>query len=468
MIRKITLAILALTITGCAGWKPSGSRGYNDIITNSQVEKIPENEKRLLVVIQKHKLGETIERNADTFAGAACNHSFTIYPLLYANFISKALPIYKEIAVSDKIGDGQKLNYDIAVELNIDDVRWGATGISSNAAALSLTATVISNNQLKNFNAFQVANQNLGRSMNGCEDSKSTTSAAAIKAMELSINRTLSEISKLENQNNILPKNRVPYKKQKELLSAIKEQAERGEIATTEQNALASTLIQIGRTAASTQDGQAYYQSMQSIEKLEKIIALMESQYGIETMQGYENGDLIDRPSTFDISDILGLNTSEGHASDEETINSRNKYLPGGICQNDLSYLSSSLPRTKAREIEYERNKILKASITNMMRMINQSGIPPSEAVKQSLEQAKSHEETAREALATASMVDAFGATDDAFLRAINNGTINVISCEGVRNNSLCAAIVNKYAAIASRALAANLNCHNRNGSWAK
>ena len=94
------------------------------------------------------------------------------------------------------------------------------------------------------------------------------------------------------------------------------------------------------------------------------------------------------------------------------------------------------------------------------MRMANQSGIPPREAVKQSLDQAKSHEDTAREALATASMVDAFGATDEEFLRAINNGTINVTSCEGIRNGSLCAAILNKYAAIASRATAANFNCH--------
>lgn len=153
-------------------------------------------------------------------------------------------------------------------------------------------------------------------------------------------------------------------------------------------------------------------------------------------------------------------------ASDTDIISPRSKYLPGGTCQYDLSYLSSSLPRTKAQQTDSIRNQILNSSITNMMRKINQSGTAPREAVKQSLDQARSHEQTAREALAIASMVDAFGSTDEEFQRSINNGTTNVTSCEGVRNSSLCAAIMNKYGAIASRAVAANLNCHYRNGSW--
>ena len=106
---KLTIAILTLiTITGCAGWKPSGSRDYNDIITNNQISQIPQNNQRILIAVNKDKLDEIIERNGDTFSGSGCHHTLKLYPLLYANFISKALPIYKEVAVSDAISDGKK------------------------------------------------------------------------------------------------------------------------------------------------------------------------------------------------------------------------------------------------------------------------------------------------------------------------------------------------------------------------
>lgn len=103
------------------------------------------------------------------------------------------------------------------------------------------------------------------------------------------------------------------------------------------------------------------------------------------------------------------------------------------------------------------------------MRNAKQQGISPNVAVDVTLKQAKEYDTQIRKALGGAMDVDSLGTTDDQFLERLQNGTLSVKRCdEGIRSSTLCIAIVNKMAAVVMRAIAAEMQCHIRAGSWGR
>lgn len=142
------------------------------------------------------------------------------------------------------------------------------------------------------------------------------------------------------------------------------------------------------------------------------------------------------------------------------------KYKPGSGCEKNLSYLSSRLKKFNPAMINQVRESILSTDVNAMMSTISQQGLSPQDAIQQSLQQADAFDQTAAEALSTVEQVDAIGTSDVEFERAIKSGKLSVTTCSGIRDSALCAAIINKYGAIASRATAANLMCFKRTGQW--
>jgi hypothetical protein len=139
-----------------------------------------------------------------------------------------------------------------------------------------------------------------------------------------------------------------------------------------------------------------------------------------------------------------------------------------GNCHTDLSYLSSRIPSFSQSALEDVRRAILSENLINTMRTARQQGYSAESAIQASLEQARAYDDTVRQALRTAAATDGFGATDDEFLDSLKRGTLKVSTCDGIRNAALCDAINNKLGAIASRATAADMQCHSRAGTWGR
>lgn len=140
----------------------------------------------------------------------------------------------------------------------------------------------------------------------------------------------------------------------------------------------------------------------------------------------------------------------------------------GGRCEKNLAYLSNRLPLRSPPEIGNIRDEIVKSDLHSIMLAINKEGVSPDKAIEQNLLQAAEYDRTTQDALKTAAQTDGMGITQAQFSNQITSGTLQVNSCDGVRNAALCAAIINSYGAIASRAVAANLMCYKRTNQWPK
>lgn len=138
-------------------------------------------------------------------------------------------------------------------------------------------------------------------------------------------------------------------------------------------------------------------------------------------------------------------------------------------CQTTTAFLDSRLPHWEDESLKDTRQKAVSEDIMLAMRNASSQGIKPNDAVKMTLQQAKSYDEDIKRSLGSAMDVDALGTTDEQFLERLNNGTLAVKSCnEGIRSSNLCIAIVNKMAAVVMRSIAAEMQCHIRAGTWGK
>ena len=135
-------------------------------------------------------------------------------------------------------------------------------------------------------------------------------------------------------------------------------------------------------------------------------------------------------------------------------------------CHENLNYLSSRLPKVGNAEVQGIRKQILETNIMQVMADASSHGYAPDEAVSATLAQAREFDNSTEQALISASAVDSFGETDDEFLVKLKTGQLNIDECSGIRNSSLCSAAITKIGAIANRAIAAELQCHIRAGTW--
>lgn len=138
-------------------------------------------------------------------------------------------------------------------------------------------------------------------------------------------------------------------------------------------------------------------------------------------------------------------------------------------CRTTTAFLDSRLPQWSDPSLRDMRQKAVSEDIVLAMRNAKQQGISPNVAVDVTLKQAKEYDTQIRKALGGAMDVDSLGTTDDQFLERLQNGTLSVKRCdEGIRSSTLCIAIVNKMAAVVMRAIAAEMQCHIRAGSWGR
>lgn len=146
--------------------------------------------------------------------------------------------------------------------------------------------------------------------------------------------------------------------------------------------------------------------------------------------------------------------------------------LPGSetraqsTCRTSLSHLNSRIPSFTVSELQQVRAAVLGQDLVEAMRSMRRHGLSPEAAVRASLDQAREMDRAAREALQTAGAVDAFGTTDDEFLDRLKAGTLQTSNCTGIRNTAICSAIINRLGAVANRAVAAEMQCHIRAGTW--
>lgn len=243
--RIFSLFLVLLFLSGCAGWVPSGARGYEDVVTNSDLDEIKKSNSRALLVVDVGDLSSVIEENAEGFAGSACYHGFKFYPELYALFVEKMLGKYSVLSVSDSISDGE--GYDVVVRPDIGEIKWAAAGMSSNAAAVKVLLNVMAGGVSKEYSAFQVASSTQERVVNGCGDSSALAEKAARKALEFSVNRLVKEISGEAITNSRNDGYVVDVEKQRMLLSLI--QSNRGAAVVGRQDELNSMIIKLGIAA---------------------------------------------------------------------------------------------------------------------------------------------------------------------------------------------------------------------------
>lgn len=137
-----------------------------------------------------------------------------------------------------------------------------------------------------------------------------------------------------------------------------------------------------------------------------------------------------------------------------------------GTCRRTTAFLRDRLPRLSNPDLQPLVEESASIDLVRFMRDLNMKGQPAHEAIRLSRAQAAEYDRTAMQAVATASATDAFGTSDEAFLAALANGRLNVSTCTGIRNNALCAATGAKIGAITARAVADELACHDRAGSW--
>jgi hypothetical protein len=136
-------------------------------------------------------------------------------------------------------------------------------------------------------------------------------------------------------------------------------------------------------------------------------------------------------------------------------------------CNSNLRHLSVRIPNFTDPNISQLRTMLLETDIRQTIAAAKQQGYGPNQAVDASLQQARENDRVARQGAECASDVDAWGTTDEAFYQAISAGRIdrNII-CQGIRNSCLCAAIINKMAAVGTRAIAAEMQCYIKNNRW--
>ncbi|MBJ6610866.1 MAG: hypothetical protein JG718_10945 [Candidatus Thiothrix moscowensis] len=147
--------------------------------------------------------------------------------------------------------------------------------------------------------------------------------------------------------------------------------------------------------------------------------------------------------------------------------NSGGNIKTSGNCQTTMRYISSQFPRFTDPTISNVQTAMMAGNVIDDMAAAKAEGLVPQSAIQSLLAQAEEYDRVAREALHTASEVDAFGSSASDFMKSIKSGKYNNISCEGIRNSSICAAIINKMSAIYTREEAKQFKCHTGGGnSW--
>lgn len=139
---------------------------------------------------------------------------------------------------------------------------------------------------------------------------------------------------------------------------------------------------------------------------------------------------------------------------------------PAGGCHASLAYLGARIPRFRAPMLQQVRTAIVEQDVRTAIQGAKSQGFTADSAVEASNASARSMDEQAKVAGQCAAEFDAAGSTEEEFLAAIKDGRLDPASCDGMRNSCLCGAVAAKLGALASRSLAAAMQCHAMRGQW--
>jgi hypothetical protein len=140
----------------------------------------------------------------------------------------------------------------------------------------------------------------------------------------------------------------------------------------------------------------------------------------------------------------------------------------GEACHMTGAFLSDRFPPFSQPTVEKVRTTMLASSLEEPMREANEKGISPEQTVQSFFDQATANDASAAQALKAAASVDAMGATDEEFMAKLKDNSLQLGDCQDIRSSSLCAAASYKMSAVFYRAMAAELDCHIRHGTWKK
>jgi hypothetical protein len=140
----------------------------------------------------------------------------------------------------------------------------------------------------------------------------------------------------------------------------------------------------------------------------------------------------------------------------------------GEDCHMTAAFLGERFPPFSQPMLENVRTKLLAADLHEPMENAKKLGKTPQQVVEGFFETARNLDASSAEALKTAAAVDAVGTTDEEFMAKLKDNSLQLGDCEAIRSSSLCMAAMYKMSAVFYRAMAAELTCHIRNGSWSK
>ena len=123
-------------------------------------------------------------------------------------------------------------------------------------------------------------------------------------------------------------------------------------------------------------------------------------------------------------------------------------------CQKNLAFLSASFPEYTDNLLREVRNAVLQEDINNMISGAKRMGYSKSEAIRQSMLQADSCEQTAIESAQCALRTSSTSQTLDDLLAAAQKFSININCTNGIHDPCACNFIANVWGAIASKASA--------------
>lgn len=137
------------------------------------------------------------------------------------------------------------------------------------------------------------------------------------------------------------------------------------------------------------------------------------------------------------------------------------------VCSATVAGAFPSSHRQPEPEIQRAIELARSQNVVRTMERAAQQGFTAEAAIATVMQQAREFDSTASRAAKTAETVDAFGMTDEEFLRRLHNGTLEIPEgCPPVRGAAICAMAINRIAAIALRYTAREMRCFVANGQW--
>lgn len=135
-------------------------------------------------------------------------------------------------------------------------------------------------------------------------------------------------------------------------------------------------------------------------------------------------------------------------------------------CLENFNSLVAKYPNFSSPQLEQAKASITSQSVIVIINQLKSSGYSADTAIDVATKQADEYKRAYKEALSCASSVDGYGNDEKDFIEYIKNNNYGNLSCEGIRNNCLCAAITFHMGYLQYKSLSAAILCNKRQGTY--